>query len=69
MKSKTEIESKFDQPVSFERDFTKRWARICIIKNSGVITDELKSWAVETMVQFYNVLHPKLEKFNLNSNS
>lgn len=62
MKSKTEIESKFDQPVSFERDFTKRWARICIIKNSGVITDELKSWAVETMVQFYNVLHPKLEK-------
>jgi len=34
-----------------------------VIKNEGEMTDELKDWAVATMVKFYNVLNPKLDDY------
>ncbi|MGB7532545.1 MAG: DUF4268 domain-containing protein [Halobacteriota archaeon] len=38
-------------------------ARMYVIKNEGEMTDELKKWAVATMVKFYNVLKPKLDDY------
>lgn len=57
---KEEIEKNTGETVIFQKEWGKSWARIYIEKNEGQITDELKQWAVNKMVLFYNTLKPKL---------
>jgi hypothetical protein len=61
-KMKSQIESETGEKVIFQKEWGKRWARIYFEKNEGKITDELKEWAVDKMVIFYNLLMPELEK-------
>jgi len=49
--------------IQFQFPWGKRRARLYVIKNEGEMTEELKDWAVATMVKFYNVLKPKLEDY------
>jgi len=61
-KFKDEIEKETGEKVIIEEDWGKTWARLYIEKNEGKMTEELKKWAVEKMVIFYNILHPRLDK-------
>jgi len=61
-KLKSHIEAETGEKVIFQKEWTKRWSRIYIEKNEGKVTDELKEWAVEKMVIFYNLFMPELEK-------
>jgi len=49
--------------LEFQTDWGIRWARIYASKQGGEMTDELKDWAVETALKFYDVFKPRLDKF------
>ena len=49
--------------LEFQTDWGARWARIYTSKQEGKMTDELKDWAVETALKFYDVFKPRLDKF------
>lgn len=51
------------EDIKFQFPWGERWARMYVIKNEGEMTEELKEWAVATMVKFYNVLKPKLDDY------
>ena len=57
------LKKELDENIQFQFPWGKRWARMYVIKNEGEMTDELKDWAVATMVKFYNVLKPKLDDY------
>ena len=57
------LKKELDEDIQFQFPWGKRWARMYVIKNEGEMTDELKDWAVATMVKFYNVLKPKLDDY------
>lgn len=59
---KSIIEKETGEKVIFQPRWGKRWSKIYIEKNEGKFTEELKEWAVEKMVIFYNLLKPELEK-------
>jgi hypothetical protein len=56
------LEQKTNENILVQKNFGKTWARIYIERNDGTISEELKSWAVENMKIFYDVLQPELEK-------
>lgn len=49
--------------LTFECPWRTKWARIYASKQGGEMTDELKDWAVETALKFYDVFKPRLDKF------
>ena len=49
--------------LEFQTDWGTKWARIYASKQGGEMTDELKDWAVETALKFYDVFKPRLDKF------
>jgi hypothetical protein len=51
------------EDIQYQFPWGKRWARLYVVKNEGEMTEELKEWAVATMVKFYNVLKPKLDEY------
>jgi len=57
------LKKELDENIQFQFPWGKRWARMYVIKNEGEMTDELKDWAVATMVKFYNELKPKLDDY------
>ena len=57
------LKKELDENIQFQFPWGKRWARMYVIKNEGEMTDELKDWAVATMVKFYNVLKPELDDY------
>ncbi len=61
-KSQNEIEKKTGEKVIYQEDWGKTWARLYLEKNEGKMTDELKKWAIDKMIIFYELLQPKLEK-------
>lgn len=52
-----------DLELTFQCPWGARWARIYALKQGGEMTDELKDWAVETALKFYDVFKPRLDKF------
>ena len=54
-KYKEIIEQKTGEPVTIEKNFGKKWARIYIEKNESKITPELKKWALEKMTILYEI--------------
>jgi hypothetical protein len=61
-KSKDEIEKALGEKVIFQPNWGKVVARLYIQKNEGRMTEELKRWAIEKMVNLYNILQPKLKQ-------
>ena len=57
------LREELDEDLQFEFPWGKRSARMYVIKDEGEMTEELKDWAVATMVNFYNVLKPKLDDY------
>lgn len=48
----------------FDKKWRNNWTRIYIEYSPGRMTDELKEWAVENMVKFYEVFNPLLENMD-----
>ena len=48
--------------LNFQRRWGKKWARIYIANQKTEMDEELKNWAVETMLKFYRVFKPRLDK-------
>jgi len=61
-KIKLKIEHAVEEKVSIQKDWGKSWARLYIEKNEGKMTEELKSWAIEKMKIFIEILQPELDK-------
>lgn len=61
-KVKSKLERATGEKVIFQKEWGKTWARIYIEKNEGRMTDELKTWAVDKMKTFIEVLQPEVEK-------
>jgi uncharacterized protein (TIGR02391 family) len=59
-KYKEELENILQEEVIFDEEWTKKWSRIYFTWNGGIITDELKNWAIEKMVVFIEYFLPKL---------
>lgn len=49
--------------LTFQCPWGARWARIYASKQGGEMTNELKDWAIETTLKFYDVFKPRLDKF------
>ncbi len=49
--------------LTFEFPWGAKSARIYTSKQTSEITEELKDWAVETMLEFYKVFKPRLDEF------
>jgi hypothetical protein len=64
---KDKLGSKTQEIVIIKDPWGKKWSKIYIEKNSGEITDELKSWAINKMKEFYTILSPELDNY-LSSN-
>lgn len=58
---KEQLEDIIGQPLIIQKDWGKQWSRIYFEKQEGKMTEELKEWAIETMVQMYKFLFPILE--------
>jgi hypothetical protein len=61
-KLKVIIEKEIDEKVIFQKDWGKTWARLYAEKQGGKITEDLKIWAVDKMVQLIELLQPELDK-------
>lgn len=59
--SKDIIERELGEKVTVQKDWGKVWSRLFIEKQQGKITEELKVWAVETMVKLIKLLQPVLD--------
>lgn len=67
-KRKKEIEAAVGGQINFEIPWRRRWARFYVTKEDPdrklpQINDEMKQWAIETMVKFYNTCYPMLKEF------
>ena len=60
---KDELEKAMGETLIFEHPWGKKWARIYAKKEYTQINDnELKKWAIETMLTFFRIFKPKLQK-------
>lgn len=64
---KTELETKTGKPLIFDRVWhgKQRWSRVYTLKEQPELTDELKIWAVETMIKFYEVFKPLVDEIDV----
>ena len=60
---KDELEEQIGEQITFRFPWHKNWARVYAVKPLE-FTDELKEWAVETMIRFYEVFQPVLDKID-----
>lgn len=51
-----------NEAIQVQADWGIRYSRLYAEYANGDVTDDLKAWAVKTMVAFYQVLQPKLEE-------
>ncbi|MGD0275088.1 MAG: DUF4268 domain-containing protein [Syntrophales bacterium] len=55
-----ELEKLIGQPVEIMEHWSKNWSRMFVQMNDCELTDEVRQFAVEKMVVFYDYLRPKL---------
>ncbi len=60
-KYKKIIEEKTGEPVKIDKNFGTKWARIFMEKNESEISNELKTWAVEKMKIFYEIIKSEFD--------
>jgi hypothetical protein len=61
-KAIAELKMTLGEGVIVQEDWRTVRSRVYIEKDEGRLTDELRQWAVDTMVTFYQVFQPELEK-------
>lgn len=59
-----EIENTVGAQLLADSQWRKNWCRIYAEREID-LTDEFKEWAVETMIKFYDVLKPILDKIDV----
>ena len=62
-----ELEEKIGEELQFG-EWSKKWARIFVTRkvgtlDEGIKDEEIKKWASRTMIRFYEIFKPKLDKF------
>jgi len=57
----TTLEKEIGEKLVFQELWGSKWSRIHAIRREGEFTENLKSWAVETMVKFFGALKPRLD--------
>lgn len=55
------LEKEIGEKLVFQETWGKRWARLYAVRNDGHMSDELETWAVDTMVKFHKFLKPRLD--------
>lgn len=58
IKLKDTLETAVGETMLIQNNWGKNWSRVYFEKPEGKVTEELKEWAVNTMVKFYNVVIP-----------
>ncbi len=58
---KAQIEKTVGEPLVFQLPWGRRWARIYAVREIKE-TPDFKLWAVDTMIKFYDVFKPMLDK-------
>jgi hypothetical protein len=62
-KSKDEFEKSIGEELIFDSHWHgRRWTRVYMLKPSEGLTEDLKEWAVQTMIKFYEVFKPLLDE-------
>lgn len=61
-KLKQSIETATGEEVVLIENWGKKCSRIYLEKMEGNFTEELKEWAIEKMISFYEVIQPELDK-------
>lgn len=56
------LEKKTGETVIITKDWGKNWARISIEKKTGEMSKELREWAVEKMITFFELFQPEIDK-------
>jgi len=57
-----ELEQEIGEKLVFQKKWGKRWSRIYARKGASRISEDLKNWAVDTMVKFYDAFGPRLKE-------
>jgi hypothetical protein len=57
-----QLELEIGEKLTFQEQWGSKWSRVYAIHNEGKMTEELKAWAVETMIKFYRAFKPRLDK-------
>lgn len=55
------LEKEIGEKLEFQENWGKRWSRLYATRNEGEMTEDLREWAIDTMVKFYKVLKPRLD--------
>jgi hypothetical protein len=58
----SQLKNELGEDITFDSNFGKCWTRIYTLRQGGDISDELKKWAIETMVKYYETMKPILDK-------
>ncbi|MCU0612114.1 MAG: hypothetical protein MUE60_10040, partial [Candidatus Eisenbacteria bacterium] len=56
------LEKELGSPVVLLKEWRKTWARLYVEKQEGKMTDDLRDWAVDTMLKMIQLLQPELDK-------
>lgn len=57
----SQLEAEIGEQLLFQEQWGSKWSRIYTIRNEGKMTDELKDWAITTMIKFYKAFKPRLD--------
>ena len=57
----TTLEKELGVKLIFQENWGRKWSRILTTRDEGVMTEELKKWAVDTMVKFYKSFKPRVD--------
>lgn len=61
-KYKFELDTVTGEKLVIQEEWGQRWSRIYYEKKEGNITEDLKQWAVDLMIKFYNTVSPYFAK-------
>ena len=59
---KDRLEKELGSPLVVMKEWGKTWARLYVEKQEGKMTDDLRDWAVDTMVKLVQFLQPELDR-------
>lgn len=60
-KCRSQLEDKIGDKLIVQEKWGSRWARFYFERREGSMTEELKKWAVDTMIQLYDIVLPFLK--------
>jgi hypothetical protein len=61
---KSQLEADTGEKLKVVEDWGNHWSRIYFEKQEGNMTDDLKQWAIKTMIQLYKIVFPYFQNEN-----